>query len=184
MSPTSSKTTAVVPLERVERAILVIRGHRVVLDETLAQLYGVPIKRLNEQVRRNNERFPDDFMFQLSSDEWDSLRSQIATLKHGRGQHRKYLPYAFTEHGAVMAANVLNSPTAVQASIQVVRAFVRLRQMLASHEELARKLEALERKYDQSFKVVFDTIRALMTPAEPKRRTIGFVANRPGSQSK
>jgi hypothetical protein len=184
MSPTSSKTTTVVPIERAERAILLIRGHRVVLDETLAQLYGVPVKRLNEQVRRNNERFPDDFMFQLSSDEWESLRSQSATLKHRRGQHRKYLPYAFTEHGAVMAANVLNSPTAVQASIQVVRAFVRLRQMLASHEELARKLEALEKRYDQSFKVVFDTIRALMAPPAPRRRTIGFVANRPDNHGK
>jgi len=123
-------------------------------------------------------------MFQLSSDEWESLRSQIATLKRGRGQHRKYLPYAFTEHGAVMAANVLNSPVAVQASIQVVRAFVRLRQMLISHEELARKLETLEKKYDQSFRVVFDTIRALMSPPERKRRPIGFIANRPDAHDK
>ena len=179
MNSVPPQTTAVVPFERIERAILVVRGQKVILDETLAELYGVPTKRLNEQVKRNRDRFPGDFMFQLSLDERESLRSQIATLKRGRGQHRKYLPYVFTEHGAVMAANVLNSVTAVQASIQVVRAFVRLRQMLASHEELARKLEALEKKYDQRFKVVFDTIRALMTPPEPKRRPIGFLANRP-----
>jgi hypothetical protein len=174
MSAIAQGVKAVVPIERVERAIFIARGHRVIFDETLAQLYGVSTKRLNEQVRRNSHRFPDDFMFQLASDEWASLRSQIATLRPDRGQHRKYLPCVFTEHGAVMAANVLNSPTAVQASIQVVRAFVRLRQLLASHEELARKLEALERKYDKRFRVVFDTIRALMTPPETKRRPIGF----------
>lgn len=117
MSPTSSKTTAVVPLERVERGIFVIRGHRVVLDETLAQLYGVSTKRLNEQVGRNRERFPDDFMFQLSSHDWKSLRSQIATLKRGRGQHRKYLPYVFTEQGIAMLSSMLNSERAIQVNI-------------------------------------------------------------------
>ena len=142
------------------------------LDSDLAELYGVETKRLNEQVRRNPNRFPPDFMFQLTAEEWESLRSQFATLK--RGEHRKYLPYAFTEHGALMLANVLNSERAAQTSVMVVRAFVRLRQMLASNAELARKLDAMEKKYDRQFKVVFDAIRQLMSPPEPKRREIGF----------
>ena len=142
------------------------------LDSDLAELYGVETKRLNEQVRRNPNRFPPDFMFQLTAEEWESLRSQFATLK--RGEHRKYLPYAFTEHGALMLANVLNSERAAQTSVMVVRAFVRLRQMLASNAELARKLDAMEKKYDAQFKVVFDAIRQLMSPPEPKRREIGF----------
>lgn len=178
MATTSSKRSTLVPLERVERTIRVIRGQRVILDEALAQLYGVPTKRLNEQVKRNHDRFPEDFMFQLSPGEWESLRSQIATSKPGRGG-RRTPPFVFTEHGAVMAANVLNSPTAAQASILVVsRAFVRLRQLLSSHEALARKLEALEKKYDGCFKAVFDTIQALMAPPQSKRRRIGFTAEK------
>ncbi len=149
-----------------------------ILDETLAELYGVPTKRLNEQVTRNLDRFPGDFMFQLTREEWDALRSQSATSKSGRGG-RRYPPRAFTEHGTVMAANILNSATAVQASIQVVRAFVRLREILASHEDLARKLNALERKYDDQFKVVFDAIRQLMTPPKGERRPIGFRPKHP-----
>ena len=113
---------AIVPVERVERAILVIRGHKVILDADLADFYGVTVKRLNEQVKRNIERFPPDFMFQLTGEEHASLRSQIATLKAGRGQHRKFLPYTFTEHGAIMAASVLNAPKAIEMSILVVRA--------------------------------------------------------------
>ena len=170
-----SKSLAAIPIARVEQAILLVRGEKVILDSDLAKLYGVTTKRLNEQVKRNRERFPDDFMFQLTSEEArlsQRSRSQIATLK--RGQNIKYLPYAFTEHGAIMAANVLNSKTAVAASVQVVRAFVRLRQMFASNAELARKLEGLERKYDHQFKVVFDAIRQLMTQPEPKRKQIGF----------
>ena len=162
----------VVPAERIERAIFSIRGEKMMLDSDLAELYGVETKRLNEQVRRNPNRFPPDFMFQLTAGEWESLRSQFATLK--RGEHRKYLPYAFTEHGALMLANVLNSERAAQTSVMVVRAFVRLRQMLASNAELARKLDAMEKKYDAQFKVVFDAIRQLMSPPEPKRREIGF----------
>jgi len=127
---------------------------------------------LNEQVRRNLNRFPPDFMIQLTLQEWESLRSQFATLK--RGEHRKYLPYAFTEHGALMLANVLNSERAAQTSVQVVRAFVRLRQMLSSNAELARKLEALEKKYDRQFKIVFDAIRQLMSPPARPKREIGF----------
>jgi phage regulator Rha-like protein len=163
---------SLVPVERIERAILSIRGEKVMLDSDLAELYGVETKRLNEQVRRNLSRFPPDFMFQLTSQEWESLRSQFATLK--RGEHRKYFPYAFTEHGALMLANVLNSERAAQTSVQVVRAFVRLRQMLASNAELARKLAALENKYDAQFKVVFDAIRQLMSPPAKPKREIGF----------
>ncbi len=168
---------AVIPVERIERAILLVRGQKVMLDADLAKLYASSTKRLNEQVKRNRDRFPNDFMFRLSRDEWDCLRSQIATSKMGRGG-RRVPPYAFTEHGAIMAANVLNSPRAVQASIQVVRAFIRLRELLASHKELARRLDALEQRYDGQFKVVFDAIRKLMTPSESKVPRMGFHAAR------
>ena len=166
---------AVIPVERVEQTIVRIRDEKVILDADLAKLYGVSTKRLNEQVKRNRERFPEDFMFQLTIEEARStqrLRSQIATLK--RGQHLKYRPLAFTEHGAIMAANVLNSKRAVQVSVQIVRAFIKLRQILASNEELARKLNELEKKYDRQFKIVFDAIRELMTPSPPLIKPIGF----------
>jgi hypothetical protein len=178
-----SRTATVIPIERIENAILLIRGEKVIMDVDLAVLYGVSTKRLNEQVRRNRDRFPDDFMFQLTAAEVNALkdevgasnlRSQFATSRSHGG--RRYLPYVFTEHGAIMAANVLNSDRAVQASVQVVRAFVRLRQMLASNAELSRKLDALERKYDRQFKVIFDAIRELMTPPVPKQKEIGFRA--------
>ena len=144
------------------------------LDSDLARIYGVPTKRLNEQVKRNASRFPSDFMFQMTEAEYGSLRSQTATSKKGRGG-RRFLPFVFTEHGAVMLATVVDSPVAINASIQVVRAFIRLRQMLSSHTELARKLAALEGKYDQQFKAVFEAIRQLMTPPpEPHRRRIGL----------
>lgn len=132
--------------EVISARILTTRGQKVLLDSDLAELYGVETKRLNEQVRRNGTRFPDDFMFQLSDDEYTALRSQIATLKTGRGQHRKYMPYAFTEHGAIMAAMVLNSPRAVEVSVFVVRAFVQLRQLAVTHQDLAKRLDALEEK--------------------------------------
>ena len=144
------------------------------LDADLAELYGVPTKRLNEAVHRNAERFPEDFMFQLSREEAESLRSQIATLKTGRGQHRKFLPYAFTEQGVAMLSGVLSSPRAVQVNIAIMRAFVQMRRMLVSHEELARKVDALERRYDSRFRIVFDAIRALMEPPKTTRRRIGF----------
>jgi phage regulator Rha-like protein len=163
----------VIPVERIERAILSIRGEKVMLDSDLAELYGVETKALNRAVKRNRSRFPNDFIFQLTVKEVKSLRCQIGTSNVGRGG-RRYLPYAFTEHGALMLANVLNSERAAQTSVMVVRAFVRLRQMLASNAELARKLAALENKYDAQFKVVFDAIRQLMSPPEPKRREIGF----------
>jgi len=161
-----------VPVERIERAILSIRGERVMLDSDLAKLYGVETKRLNEQVKRNLGRFPADFMFQLTEAEKLEVVANCDHLIHIKFSSN--LPYAFTEHGALMLANVLNSERATQTSVQVVRAFVRLRQMLASNAELARKLEALEKKYDRQFKIVFDAIRQLMSPPEPKRREIGF----------
>ena len=176
-------------VEQIESQIFLIRGQKVMLDADLAELYGVETKRFNEQVRRNSERFPEDFMFQLTAEEYanlrsqfdtSSLRSQIATSNNsvgnpaGRGG-RRHLPYAFTEHGAIMAASVLNSPRAVEASVQVVRAFVQLRQMLASNAELSGKLAALEKKYDIKFRAVFEAIRELMTPSDPKKkRPIGF----------
>jgi len=143
----------------------------------LAELYGVPTKRLNEQVRRNAERFPEDFCFQLMAEESAALRSQYATSNRvgGRGG-RRYLALAFTEHGVIMAANVLNSPRAVEMSVHVLRAFVRLREMLASHKELAKRLDELKARYDGQFKVVFDAIREPMSPLEPQpKRKIGFV---------
>jgi hypothetical protein len=136
---------ALVSVGQITRAILVLRGYKVLLDAELAALYGVTTKRLNEQVRRNRRRFPVDFLFQLSPEEATVLRSQFATLKSGRGRHRKYLPYAFTEHGAIMAAIILNSPRAVEMSVYVVRAFVKLRELVSANRALARKLQALER---------------------------------------
>jgi phage regulator Rha-like protein len=165
---------SLIPVERIERAILSIRGEKVMLDSDLAELYGVETKALNRAVKRNQNRFPNDFMFQLTPEEAANLRCQIGTSSSQYGG-RRYLPYAFTEHGALMLANVLNSERAAQTSVHVVRAFVRLRQILASNAELARKLAALENKYDAQFKVVFDAIRQLMSPPPAKpRREIGF----------
>ena len=165
---------SLVPVERIEKFILFLRDHKVMLDSDLADLYGVSTKRLNEQVRRNIRRFPADFMIQLTDQEANALRSQIATLKPGRGKHRKYLPYAFTEQGVAMLSSVLNSERAIQVNIEIMRAFVRLRVMVFSYKELARKVEALEKKYDSQFKVVFDAIRKLMEPVESGKKKIGF----------
>ena len=165
---------SLIPVDRIEKAILLVRRHKVMLDADLAALYGVETRVLVQAVKRNLERFPEDFMFQLNKEEADFLTSQIVTLKRGRGQHRKYLPYVFTEQGVAMLSSVLRSPRAIHVNIEIMRAFIRLRQMLASNVELARKLDALERKYDAQFKVVFEAIRQLMTPPEPKRRPIGF----------
>ena len=165
---------SLIPVDRIEKAILLIRGQKVMLDADLAALYGVETRVLVQAVKRNIERFPEDFMFQLSKEEADFLRSQIVTLKKGRGQYSKYLPYAFTEQGVAMLSSVLRSQRTIQVNIEIMRAFIRLRRMLASHVELARKLDALEKKYDAQFKQVFEAIRQLMTPPEPKRRPIGF----------
>jgi hypothetical protein len=167
-----SKELIRIPVERVEKAILLVRGEKVILDSDLAGLYGVTTKRLNEQVKRNRGRFPEDFMFKLTSSEKAEVVAICDHLK--KLKFSAVLPFAFTEHGAIMAANVLNSKGAVEASIQVVRTFIRLRQMLASNAELARKLSEIERKYDAHFKVVFDALRQLMTPQETQRRQIGF----------
>lgn len=172
---------SLVPAERIESRILLIRSHKVMLDEDMAALYEVEVKVLNQAVKRNIERFPKDFMFQLTAEEAARLRSQTVTLKAGRGQHRKYSPYAFTEQGVAMLSSVLRSKRAVQVNVEIMRAFVRLRRMLATHEDLARKLDALEKKYDAQFKAVFDAIRQLMTPPTPKRRQIGF---RPGGKQR
>ena len=153
-------------------AIVRLRGQSVILDSDLATLYGVTVKRLNEQVRRNVDRFPEHFMFRLTESEWTLLRSQNATSNSRGG--RRYMPYAFTEHGSIMAATVLNSLQAIQMSITLVTAFVKLRRMALSVESLARKVAALEAKYDASFSVVFDAIRDLMQPPVPPRKRIGF----------
>ena len=166
----------VLPTERIAQSIVVLRGQRVLLDADLAELYGVATKRFNEQVRRNLERFPPDFMFQLTDGEASALRSQIATSNEphsGRGG-RRYLPYAFTEHGAIMAATILNSARAVEVSVYVVRAFVKLRELLTSTKELSAKLELLERKldtHDQAIVGILRQIRQLMNP--PKRGANG-----------
>ena len=157
---------------------MLIRGQKVLLDTDLAELYGVETKALNRAVKRNFGRFPDDFMIQLTAEEAERLRFQIGTLKTGRGRHRKYRPYAFTEQGVAMLSSVLRSERAVRVNIEIMRAFVQLRQMLSSHADLARKLAALEKKYDAQFKVVFDAIRELTTPPEPTRkRRIGFMSD-------
>jgi len=170
---------SVVPVEQITRLIQVVRGQKVIFDADLAQLYGVATKRLNEQVKRNTERFPEDFVFQLTKEEYAALRSQSATSNSGRGG-RRYLPYAFTEHGAIMAANVLNSQRAIEISIFVVRAFVRLRRVLASHIELAKKLEELEQRvgeHDEAIRSLVAAIRQLMaSPQSEERSAIGFGA--------
>jgi hypothetical protein len=167
----------VIPVERITRSILLIRGQKVMLDEALAALYEVEVKVLNQAVGRNAGRFPADFMFQLTAEESAFLRSQFVTLKTGSGRHRKYLPYAFTEQGVAMLSSVLRSARAVRVNIEIMRAFVQLRQMLSSNADLARKLAALEKKYDAQFKVVFDAIRELMAPTElPRKRPIGFTS--------
>jgi len=159
----------------VERRILLIRGHKVMLDSHLAELYEVPTFRLNEAVKRNRRRFPEDFMFRLSAEETKSLTSQIAISKLGRGG-RRTLPYVFTEQGVAMLSSVLNSERAIAVNIAIMRTFVRLRQILATHKELAERLKAIEKKYDKQFKVVFDILRQLMEPPrEPPKSPIGFM---------
>lgn len=159
-------------VHEVEGLILVLRGRRVMLDADLARIYGVSTKRLNEQVQRNLDRFPEDFMFQLTSGEKTEVVANCDHLKTLR--FSPHLPRAFTEHGAIMLASVLSSPAAVQASVQVVRAFVRLRELLCGDKEMARRLDALERRYDAQFKTVFAAIRELMVVPKETPRRIGF----------
>jgi len=167
-------------VERIEQSIYWMRSQKVMLDSDLAQLYGVTTGNLNLAVRRNCNRFPEDFMFQLTAEEAQRSRSQIATLKSGRGQNIKYRPNAFTEHGAIQAANVLNSARAIAMGVYVVRAFVQLRELLASNTALARKLNELEGKlknHDETITAILSAIRELMNPPLPKRRPIGFTAD-------
>jgi len=176
-----SDQQSIVPTELIERGILVLRGHKVLLDEYLATLYQVEVKVLNQAVKRNIKRFPADFMFQLTPDEAVSLRSQFVTLEPGRGKHRKFLPYAFTEQCVAMLSSVLRSDRAVQVNIEIMRAFVRLRRLLQTNADLARRLDALEERYDAQFKAVFDAMRELMDPPAPRpTRKIGFSSSDKG----
>jgi hypothetical protein len=177
---------SMIPVERIERSILLIRGHKVMLDADLARLYGVETKALNRAVKRNLSRFPEDFMFQVTVEEFENLKchigtsnlkSQFAISGSGWGG-RRHPPYAFTEQGVAMLSSVLRSKRAVRVNIEIMRAFVRLRQILSSHKDLARKLEELERRtgaHDQQIQAVFQAIRQLMAPPEPKKRKMGFL---------
>ena len=198
--PRPKTLPALVP-EQIDRSILVIRGRKVLLDAQLAGFYGVETRALVQAVKRNLDRFPDDFMFQLTGDEWAALRPQTAApssapglrsqtviLKAGRGQHRKYLPYAFTEQGVAMLSGVLRSPRAVEVNIQIMRAFVRLRQLLSVHKELAERLTKLEAQMlqrdhavAQQFQQVFALLDQLFNPLSPPRKRIGFHAGEDAS---
>jgi len=172
---------ALMPVELIESKIYLVRGHKVMLDSDLAELYQVETRALIQGVKRNLGRFPADFMFQLNNQEDEALRSQIVTLKKGRGQHRKYLPYVFTEQGVAMLSSVLNSERAIEVNIAIMRTFVKLREMIASHKDLAKRLDELEKKYDTQFRTVFDAIRQLMAPSpEMKKKKIGFRRERDG----
>src|SRR4030043_1334245 len=164
--------SSVVPVDRIEKSILQIGGKKVMLDADLAELYGVETRVLVQAVKRNLDRFPEDFMFQLTEEQFTNLRSQIVTSSGWGG--RRYPPYVFTEQGVAMLSSVLRSSRAIQVNIEIMRAFVRLRRLLASNVELARKINDLEKKYDDQFKVVFDAIKQLMAPPEPPKRPIGF----------
>jgi hypothetical protein len=176
-----ARSKALVQVEHITRAILVLRGQRVLLDSELAALYGVTTRRLNEQVRRNRSRFPDDFLFELTTEEFGNLKSHFATSSWGG---RRKLPLAFTEHGAIMTATILNSPRAVEMSVYVVRAFVQLRELLSSNKELAKRLDQLEARiekklatHDDAIVAMLSAIRELMNTPAPKRRGIGFTAD-------
>lgn len=165
--------TSIIPIEKVERSILYIRGQKVMLDCDLAEIYGIKTKRLNEQVKRNIDRFPDDFMFQLTNIEKEEV---VANCDHlTKIKFSNTYPYAFTEHGAIMLAGILNTPNAINTSIIIVRAFIKIRQLLSTHKDLIKKLTELESKYDKQFNVVFQAIRQLMSPELDKNRTkIGY----------
>ena len=163
--------------ERIINRIFLVRRRKVMSDSDLAELYGVKTFVLNQAVRRNIERFPDDFMFQLTREEYKSLRSQFVILESGRGQHKKYLPRVFTEQGVAMLSSVLRSRRAIQVNIQIIRTFTRLRELMASHEELRRKIEELEKKSDQRFKTIFELIKNLLDEEVKPRAKIGFSIN-------
>jgi len=182
MSKTTAKKTT--PVEHITQSIRILRGRRVLLDAELADLYGVATKVLLQAVKRNARRFPEDFMIQLTAAEWAALKSQFVTLKTGRGQHRKYLPYAFTEQGVAMLSSVLSSERAIAVNIEIMRAFVRMRQLLNSNKELVRRFAQLEARidkklaeHDEAIAAILSAIRELMHPPLPKGRGIGFTAN-------
>jgi len=164
-----------IPEKIIQRKIFIVRNKKVMLDRDLAQLYDVPTKSLNLAVKRNLTRFPNDFMFQLTPEETTSLRFQFETSKKGRGG-RRYLPYVFTQEGVAMLSSILNSERAIHVNIQIMRAFVKLREMMTSHTELRNKIEQMEKKYDDQFKIVFDAIKRLLEPPEKPKRAIGFHA--------
>lgn len=176
---TNDKGAALIPGERISQSILILRGQRVMLDANLAALYGVATGALIQAVKRNIERFPEDFMFQLTADEWTALRSQFVISNEGRGG-RRYAPHAFTEQGVAMLSSALKSPHAIAVNIEIMRAFVRMRELLTSNKELAQKLAELERKvdsHDQAIVGILKAIRELMRAPAPKQRPIGFTAN-------
>jgi len=173
--------TAVVPTETIISKIVILRGEKVLLDRDLAELYGVKTKALKQAVRRNIRRFPDDFMFELTKEEFEDWRSQFVTSNRDK-MGLRYKPMAFTEQGVAMLSSVLNSNRAIEVNIAIMRAFVQLRKMISSHADLERKLVALEKKYDQQFRVVFDAIRALMSPPEKRQKKIGFEVKEPKAQ--
>jgi len=163
-----------IPIERVAGKILLIRGKKVILARDLAELYGVETKVLNQAVKRNAERFPEDFMFELNQKEFENLRSQFVTSSLVTHGGERYLPMAFTEHGILMLSSVLKSERAILVNIQIVRTFVKLREMLSSHREITEKIEQMEKKYDKHFKIVFDTLRQLLKEEEKPKNKIGF----------
>lgn len=177
-----------VPVARIAKAILILRGQKVLLDSDIAALYGVTTKALLQAVRRNRERFPEDFLIQLATEEWAVLRSQSVTLKANRGQHRKYLPYAFTEQGVAMLSSVLRSKRAIAVNIQIMRTFVRMRALISSNRELAHRLDKLETRikkklavHDDAIATILSTIRGLINSPTSKRRGIGFTADIDGA---
>lgn len=166
--------SSLMPVERVEQKIFLIRSEKVLLDSHLAELYGVETGAINRAVKRNQERFPEDFVLQLTEQEYEALRCHFGISKERGG--RRYLPYAFTEQGVAMLSSVLRSPRAIMVNVAIMRTFVKLRRMIASNKELAQKLAQLEKKYDTQFKMVFDAIRELMAPPPvPPKRHIGFI---------
>ena len=181
MNDKTSKDKSLIPPERIERSILLIRGQKVMLSTDLAELYQVEPRVLVQAVKRNIARFPEDFMFQLTEEEFSNLKSQIVISSWGG--LRRARPYAFTEQGVAMLSSVLRSKRAIRVNIEIMRAFVRLRQILASNKELAKRLDGLEKKYDAQFRVIFDAIRQLMAPQEPEpeppKKRIGFLVEEP-----
>jgi hypothetical protein len=178
-----TKSTSLIPVERIEGSILLIRGQKVMLDRDLARLYGVETRVMNQAIRRNIDRFPEDFMFRLTREEIMRISQFVISSVHPGVKTLKFSKsvMAFTEHGVAMLSSVLNSPRAIQVNIQIMRTFAKLREIISQHKDLARRLDELEKKYDAQFKIVFDAIRQLMVPAEPEtpKKRIGFLVEEP-----